>query len=92
MLCSVDWPDGINTAKGDGQVSDISRTTTYTLQACIDACVGYRGGACHAVTYEANLTASFGGGQGGNCFFKDGAGEYFAAMDTTISAGIIGGP
>ncbi|KAF7629503.1 hypothetical protein AFLA_013217 [Aspergillus flavus NRRL3357] len=43
------------------------------------------------VTYSANLTSSFDGGQDGNCFFKDKAGIYFPGGDTIISAGVIGG-
>ena len=90
VLCSVDWPRGIASPDGKGEVDDISRTTVYTLQDCIDACVEYERGDCKAVTYEANLTASFGGGQGGNCFLKNRAGKYFPGRDTTIAAAIVG--
>ncbi|KAE8341907.1 hypothetical protein BDV24DRAFT_131592 [Aspergillus arachidicola] len=91
VLCGVDWPRGIQAMNGKGKVSDLGRSTVYSIQECIDRCLGSHKDDCKGVTYSANLTSSFDGGQDGNCFFKDQAGIYFAGGDTIISAGIIGG-
>ncbi|OGM47200.1 hypothetical protein ABOM_003895 [Aspergillus bombycis] len=91
VLCGVDWPRGIQAMNGKGKVSDIGRATVYSIQECINTCVGSHKDDCKGVTYSANLTSSFDGGQDGNCFFKDQAGIYFPGGDTIISAGIIGG-
>ncbi|KAE8381586.1 hypothetical protein BDV26DRAFT_255133 [Aspergillus bertholletiae] len=76
---------------GKEKVSDIGRASAYSIQECINSCLSSQGDDCKGVTYEANLTSSFDGGQDGNCFFKDQAGKYFPGADTIISAGIIGG-
>ncbi|KAE8330336.1 hypothetical protein BDV39DRAFT_31735 [Aspergillus sergii] len=91
VLCGVDWPKGVQAMNGKGKVSDIGRATVYSIQECIDSCLGSHKDDCKGVTYSANLTSSFDGGQDGNCFFKDQAGIYFPGSDTIISAGIIGG-
>lgn len=95
VLCSVDWPKGIKSADGRGKVQDLEYRTEYSLEDCIGACVDYNQDrtkdTCKGVTYSANLTASFDGGQGGNCFLKDRIGSYFATSDTTMCAGLVGG-
>ncbi|KAB8223183.1 hypothetical protein BDV33DRAFT_200734 [Aspergillus novoparasiticus] len=91
ILCGVDWPKGVQAINGKGKVSDIGRATVYSIQECIDSCLGSHKDDCKGVTYSANLTSSFDGGQDGNCFFKDQAGIYFPGGDTIISAGVIGG-
>ncbi|EIT73584.1 hypothetical protein AO1008_04770 [Aspergillus oryzae 100-8] len=78
VLCGVDWPKGVRAINGKGK-------------ECIDSCLGSHKDDCKGVTYSANLTSSFDGGQDGNCFFKDQAGIYFPGGDTIISAGVIGG-
>ncbi|RDW74552.1 uncharacterized protein DSM5745_07214 [Aspergillus mulundensis] len=97
IQCNNDWPRGIEAADGSGDVSDLTRWTEYTLDDCIDRCVQYNSDLephktrCKGVTYEANLTSSFGGGQGGNCFLKDKAGKLFPGSDTTMTAGVVAG-
>lgn len=95
MLCSVDWPKGIKSADGKAKVKDLDYRTEYSLEDCIGACVKYNKGdtknTCIAVTYSANLTGVFDGGQGGNCFLKDSIGSYFPSSDTTMCAGLVGG-
>ncbi|KAJ5216207.1 uncharacterized protein N7498_002614 [Penicillium cinerascens] len=97
LLCSVDWPNGENSAYGNETVTDLSiPTTAYTLKECIADCIDFNTAApdespCRAVVYAANLTASFDGGQGGNCFLKNTVGRYFPSSDTSMAAGILGG-
>ncbi|KAE8422774.1 hypothetical protein BDV36DRAFT_244580 [Aspergillus pseudocaelatus] len=76
---------------GKGKVTDLGRATVYSIQECINICLDSQKDDCKGVSYSANLTSSFDGGQDGNCFFKDQAGMYFPGGDTIISAGIIGG-
>ncbi|KAL4877844.1 hypothetical protein BJY04DRAFT_121273 [Aspergillus karnatakaensis] len=96
IQCNRDWPRGIEAADGSGKVFDLDVLTEYTLHDCIDRCVEYNDGLedstdrqCKGVTYEANLTSSFGGGQGGNCFLKNKAGKAFDGSNTTMTAGIV---
>ncbi|EAW13222.1 uncharacterized protein ACLA_016680 [Aspergillus clavatus NRRL 1] len=85
VLCGVDWPKGDPAMTGNGNVADLGRATVYSLQECINACLkSYEN--CKAVTYQANLTASFDGEQDGNCWFKDRAGKYFPGADTSVAA------
>ncbi|CAG8910089.1 unnamed protein product [Penicillium egyptiacum] len=95
LLCAVDWPSGGEAASGNGKVQDLSIETEYTLKACIRQCSDWNkdesnNQKCKGVVYSANLTASFGGGQGGNCFLKSKVGKYFPNADTSVAAGIIG--
>lgn len=75
---------------------DLARSTQYTLNSCIEYCVYYNkipgnnASACQGVTYQPNLTASFGGGQDGNCFLKNHIGKYYPTGNGGMSAGIIG--
>ncbi|PLB49842.1 hypothetical protein P170DRAFT_437307 [Aspergillus steynii IBT 23096] len=95
VLCSVDWPKGVKSADGKGKVQDLDYRTEYSLEDCIGACIEYNQDRtediCRGVTYSANLTAAFDGGQGGNCFLKDRIGSYFPSSDTTMCAGLVGG-
>ncbi|KAJ5193705.1 hypothetical protein N7491_001036 [Penicillium cf. griseofulvum] len=94
LLCAVDWPRGIKTAYGNGKVSDLTRSTEYTLKSCISQCVQWNtenDEKCKGVTYLANLTAAYGGGQDGNCFLKNSVGRYYPNSDTSMAAGILGG-
>ncbi|KAJ5144098.1 uncharacterized protein N7515_002885 [Penicillium bovifimosum] len=78
LLCAVDWPSGGRIAYGDGEVSDLTRSTEYDLKSCISQCVEWNTEndvKCKGVAYSANLTASFEGGQDGNCFLKDSVGS-----------------
>ncbi|KAI9035585.1 uncharacterized protein KD926_003245 [Aspergillus affinis] len=72
VLCSVDWPNGVKSADGKGKVQDLDYRTEYSLEDCIGACVDYNRDrtkeTCKGVTYSANLTAAFDGGQGGNFY------------------------
>ncbi|GAE00276.1 cytochrome P450 [Paecilomyces variotii No. 5] len=101
LFCGVDWPRGIEAADGNGTVSDLGRSTTYTLDDCIETCIQYNKGdlavldsvdtgTCRAVVYQANLTAVFDGGQGGNCFLKDRIGRYASTGFGGMAAGAIG--
>lgn len=76
--CFTDWPNNSEAADGRGNVTDISRTTVYTFEACMEACVTYNkkvgdsGTQCRAITYNSNLTSIIEiGRQGGNCFLKN---------------------
>ncbi|OIW34246.1 hypothetical protein CONLIGDRAFT_626306 [Coniochaeta ligniaria NRRL 30616] len=76
--CFTDWPNKDESFDGKGNVTDLTRTTVYTFEACMQACLDYNGGLdtgetrCTAVTYNANLTSIIAiGRQGGNCFLKD---------------------
>lgn len=74
--CFTDWPNREAAADGNGTIADISRTTVYTFEACMEACVAYNSEdpvvQCAAVTYNSNLTSIVAvGRQGGNCFLKD---------------------
>ncbi|KAJ5931343.1 hypothetical protein N7516_005832 [Penicillium verrucosum] len=94
LLCAVDWPSGIKTAYGNGRVGDLTRFTEYTLKSCVSQCVKWNtenGEKCKGVTYSANLTASYDGGQEGNCFLKNSVGSYFPNSGTSMAAGILGG-
>ncbi|KAJ5373538.1 hypothetical protein N7517_005544 [Penicillium concentricum] len=94
LLCAVDWPGGIKTAYGNGKVGDLTRSTEYTLKSCISQCVQWNtenDEKCKGVTYLANLTAAYGGGQDGNCFLKNSVGKYYPNSDTSMAAGILGG-
>ncbi|KAJ5963377.1 uncharacterized protein N7479_003253 [Penicillium vulpinum] len=94
LLCAVDWPSGIQTAYGNGKVSDLTRSTEYTLKSCISQCVQWNtenNEKCKGVIYTANLTASFSGGQDGNCFLKNSVGKYYPNSDASMAAGILGG-
>ncbi|CAI7648615.1 unnamed protein product [Penicillium viridicatum] len=80
LLCVVDWPSGVKTAYGNGKVGDLTRFTDYTLKSCISQCVEWNtenDEKCKGFIYSANLTASYDGGQDGNCFLKNSVGlEY----------------
>jgi len=59
-------------------VTDVSHTTAYTFEECMEACLKYNNASaatdtkCQAVTYNANLTLSIEvRAKGGNCFLKD---------------------
>ncbi|KAJ5096893.1 hypothetical protein N7456_007614 [Penicillium angulare] len=97
LLCAVDWPRGERTAYGNGTVEDLTRTTSYTLQSCISECVTWNkevpdeDSKCKGIIYQSNLTASYDGGQGGNCFLKNTVGVYYPNTDTSMAAGILGG-
>lgn len=94
LLCAVDWPSGIKTAYGNGRVGDLTRFTEYTLESCISQCVEWNtenDEKCKGVTYSANLTASYDGGQDGNCFLKNSVGRYYPNSGTSMAAGILGG-
>ncbi|KAL3956938.1 hypothetical protein ACCO45_009784 [Purpureocillium lilacinum] len=79
QYCFTDWPNGEDAADGSGKIRDIARTTVYTFEDCMGACVKYNsraksGGStkCQGVTYNSNLTSIIEvGRQGGNCFLKD---------------------
>ncbi|KAJ5830741.1 uncharacterized protein N7525_008994 [Penicillium rubens] len=93
LLCGVDWPRGADAASGGGKVRDLSTETEYTLKACIRRCSDWNkddlnSQDCKGVVYSANLTASFEGGQGGNCFLKSEIGNYFPNSNTSVAAGI----
>ncbi|CRL18992.1 unnamed protein product [Penicillium camemberti] len=94
LLCAVDWPSGIKTAYGNGKVGDLTRFTEYTLKSCISQCVEWNtenDEKCKGVIYSANLTASYDGGQEGNCFLKNSVGKYYPNSGTSMAAGILGG-
>ncbi|KAJ5214578.1 hypothetical protein N7449_001747 [Penicillium cf. viridicatum] len=94
LLCAVDWPSGIKTAYGNGKVGDLTRFTEYTLKSCISQCVEWNtenNEKCKGVIYSANLTASYDGGQDGNCFLKNSIGRYYPNSGTSMAAGILGG-
>lgn len=96
LLCAVDWPRGGEPAYGNGIIKDLSTRTEYTLKSCIAQCVQWNQNTsndpkCKGVVYSANLTASFDGGQGGNCFLKSNVGKYYPNSDTSMAAGILGG-
>ncbi|KAJ5192729.1 hypothetical protein N7449_008871 [Penicillium cf. viridicatum] len=96
LLCAVDWPSGGKSGDGSGTVKDLSTTTEYTLKSCIAECVQWNEDTsndpqCKGVVYSANLTASFDGGQGGNCFLKSNVGRYFPNSNTSMAAGLLGG-
>ncbi|KAJ6133013.1 hypothetical protein N7471_008228 [Penicillium samsonianum] len=96
LLCAVDWPRGGEPAYGNGRIKDLSTRTEYTLKSCIAQCVQWNQNTsndpkCKGVVYSANLTASFDGGQGGNCFLKSNVGKYYPNSDTSMAAGILGG-
>jgi len=75
IVCDVDQPKGVSGIDG-GLVEDINTgTVTYSIEACIDGCVGNNigGGGCTAVTYGANVTLALtrtSEGISGNCFYK----------------------
>ncbi|KAB5522902.1 hypothetical protein GE09DRAFT_495077 [Coniochaeta sp. 2T2.1] len=76
--CFTDWPNKGEAFDGKGNVTDLTRTTVYTFEACMAACLDYNdslddgGTRCMAVTYNSNLTSVIAvGQQGGNCFLKD---------------------
>jgi hypothetical protein len=78
QYCFTDWPRGDKAADGNGTVTDLSRTTVYTFEDCMEACLTYNAqltssqAQCTAVTYNSNLTSIIAvGKQGGNCFFKN---------------------
>lgn len=89
--CFTDWPRGTDASDGNGIVSDLSKATVYTFEACMDACVEYNSRLgqdetqCWAVTYNANLTGSI-AGQGANCFLKDNKGVDRLAEGLVASA------
>ncbi|OQE83306.1 hypothetical protein PENNAL_c0033G04990 [Penicillium nalgiovense] len=94
LLCGVDWPRGADAASGGGKVQDLSIETEYTLKACLRRCTDWTKNKsnkqnCKGVVYSANLTASFEGGQGGNCFLKSTIGNYFPNSNTSVAAGIL---
>lgn len=93
LLCAVDWPSGIKTAYGNGRVGDLTRFTEYTLKSCISQCVEWNtenDEKCKGVVYSANLTASYDGGQDGNCFLKNSVGKYYPKSGASMAAGILG--
>lgn len=76
--CFTDWPNHEESFDGKGNVTDLTRTTVYTFESCMQACLDFNnnldtgGTRCTAVTYNANLTSIIAiGRQGGNCFLKD---------------------
>lgn len=84
--CAEDFPAG-----RDG-VRDISKMTTYTFQACIDACDSYNTQRdtrndleCLAMTYDANLTSSI-SAFNANFYLKDAQGTGLASENSTSSA------
>ncbi|CAI7606371.1 unnamed protein product [Penicillium glandicola] len=96
LLCAVDWPRGDASAYGNGTVEDLLTATEYTLTACVAQCVQWNEDTsndpqCKGVVYSANLTASFDGGQGGNCFLKSSVGKYYPNTNTSMAAGLLGG-
>jgi hypothetical protein len=97
IFCGVDWPSGDDFLDGNGTVTDLGISTTYTLGAFIEACNQHNQGVatgqtpCRAVPYQANLTTSFGGGQAGNCFLKNHIGKYFPSANWGMAAGMVGG-
>jgi hypothetical protein len=78
QYCFTDWPNKDAAADGVGNVTDLTYTTVYTFEACMQKCLDYNSRLttgrtrCTAVTYNANLTSIIAiGQQGGNCFLKD---------------------
>lgn len=75
MYCFTDWPNGGDSFDGSSKVKDITYTTVYTFEDCIEYCVKYNEDLtsddtkCAAVTYNSNLTSVM--EQGGDCFLKD---------------------
>lgn len=90
-FCFTDFPNGDNSYDGNGTVSDIGRTITYTFEDCMNACVtwneGNSGLQCAAVTYNANLTSAV-AGTGGNCFFKNKRGVSITSEALVASAAV----
>ncbi|RAL13155.1 uncharacterized protein BO97DRAFT_405034 [Aspergillus homomorphus CBS 101889] len=95
LLCAVDWPKGDAGLYGNKTVGDLDFTTRYTLESCIADCVRWNrviaDTPCKGVVYSANLTASFDGGQDGNCFLKSEVGVYFPNSNTSMAAGLLAG-
>ncbi|KAJ5658769.1 uncharacterized protein N7484_002418 [Penicillium longicatenatum] len=96
LLCAVDWPKGVDSSSGNGTVSDLGfPSTEYSLKSCISQCVKWNEAdsdeQCKGISYSANLTAAFDGGQEGNCFLKSSVGVYFPNSETGMSAGLLGG-
>lgn len=91
-FCAVDWPVGYQDISGSGVVTDYQDVTTYTFEACMDACDNYNVklvGQCKAVTYNANLTSAV-AFSGGNCILKSSqANENVASGDLFASAVIV---
>lgn len=95
QYCFKDWPTGTVAADGDGRVQDIAFITVYTFEDCMESCIDYNGELeesdtkCAGVTYNANLTSSFDGGQDGNCFLKDKIGDSIEASAEVASAVLL---
>ncbi|KAK2073254.1 hypothetical protein P8C59_007546 [Phyllachora maydis] len=94
--CFTDWPNGVAAADGNGNVTDIARTTVYTFEECMAYCASYNaqisggGTKCQAITYNSNLTDIIAvGKQGGDCFLKDKKGIDLQGSAESACAAIV---
>lgn len=96
QYCFTDWPSGVAAADGSGPVKDLKRTTVYTFEDCMNACVTYNKNLpktstkCEAITYNSNLTSIIEEGQqGGNCFLKNKKGQDLQGVAESACAALV---